>query len=89
MYSFEHDCVHVQELDMNSLRVTSQVMGQTVAMDYFEKEVDVILDNFRGLNDGIRSGGELNVQKTQLFQLLAKNNAILSDLITQIKLLDR
>ena len=37
--SFESDSMEVQEFDINSLRVTAQVMAQTVAMDFFEKEV--------------------------------------------------
>ena len=63
-------------------------LGQTVALEKYEREVDRILGAFDVLNDEVAASGRLNMDKEALFALIASNNAILTDLIT-LGLLDR
>jgi uncharacterized Rmd1/YagE family protein len=86
---FEPDHIVLRGLDINSIRVLSQVLGQTVAMEHYEKKVDIMLNQFRSLNAKLEERGVMSMQKSKLFKLIAANNAILTDMITQVKLLDR
>eukprot|EP01006_Ploeotia_vitrea_P036211 TRINITY_DN65989_c5_g14_i1.p1 TRINITY_DN65989_c5_g14~~TRINITY_DN65989_c5_g14_i1.p1 ORF type:complete len:436 (-),score=171.98 TRINITY_DN65989_c5_g14_i1:46-1164(-) len=83
------DSMELREFSVNSIRVISQVLAQTVAMDHYEQKVDTMLDRFRSLNARLEAEGALSMDKTKLFKLIASNNAILTDMITQLKLLDR
>ena len=41
------------------------------------------------MNKDLETNGVLSVNRVELYKVVAANNAILTDLITQIKLLDR
>jgi hypothetical protein len=49
-----------------------------------------MLDAFRGINAKIERTGDLHIEnKNKLFKLIATNNSILTDVISQLKVLDR
>ena len=53
----------MRDFSLHSLRVISQVLAQTVAMEHYEHKVDSMLDRFRSLNaDAEEIGGLRNVR---------------------------
>lgn len=49
-----------------------------------------MLDAFRVINSKIEQTGDLHLEnKNKLFRLIATNNSILTDVISQLKVLDR
>ena len=49
-----------------------------------------MLEAFRGMNSKIEATGDFHLEnKNRLFKLIATNNSILTDVISQLKVLDR
>jgi hypothetical protein len=51
--------------------------------------VDVLLDNFAGINSSVATTGSFRGEKDLLFQTIAHNNSIFIDMISKIRILDR
>lgn len=83
------DTVYLKRLDANSLRVIGGVLGQTVALDHYEKKVDELLETFSSLNSQVTKDGRMDLKREALFQLVAENNSILTEVIRKLGLLER
>ena len=84
------DTLELRALDTNNLRVVSSVLAQSVALSHFEQQVDALLEIFTSLNaDMERTAGALRLPRERLFQLVAQNNNILTDVIARVGLLSR
>lgn len=84
------DTLALRELDAGSLRVVSSVLAQSVALAHFETKVDLMLDVFATLNADLEAtGGAVKLPRERLFQLVAENNNVLTDVITKLGLLSR
>lgn len=83
------DHVVVPSFDLNSVRVIGSVIGQSVALDHYAHETDAMLRIFTKLNEEMEQSGTFSMKKERLFQLVATNNTTLTDLVNNLKLLDR
>ena len=83
------DYVAVKRFDLNSVRVIGSVLGQSVALDHYANDVDTMLHIFTQLNEDMERTGNFSMKKERLFQLVATNNTTLTDLVNNLKLLDR
>ena len=80
----------VKELDMNTVGIVSNIMGQTVALDWYNDTVDELLARFSSVNSSVeRTGSFTNVERNTLFQVVAKNNSLFIDLVGKLGLKDR
>jgi uncharacterized Rmd1/YagE family protein len=52
-YDRTRDMITLQKIDLNTVRVVAGVIGQTVALDHYEREADALLDVFQELNKTI------------------------------------
>jgi uncharacterized Rmd1/YagE family protein len=89
-YDRSRDTITLRKIDLNTVRVVAGVIGQTVALDHYEREADALLDIFQELNKTIAKseGHNMGLSKGKLFQLVAENNTIISSAITKLGLLD-
>ena len=87
--SISGDHVAVKSFDLNSVRVIGSVLGQSVALDHYANDVDRMLQIFTQLNEDMEKTGTFSMKKERLFQLVATNNTTLTDLVNNLKLLDR
>jgi len=88
-HTLNRDKLVLRRLEPETIKVVAGVLGQSVALDYHEREVDSLLEMFRSLNANIQSTGDFNVSKRELYRLVATNNTILTDVITKLKVMDR
>lgn len=80
----------VKELDMNTVGIVSNIMGQTVALDWYNDTVDELLARFSSVNSSVeRTGSFTDVERNTLFQVVAKNNSLFIDLVGKLGLKDR
>ncbi|KAL7544234.1 hypothetical protein ACHAWF_007612 [Thalassiosira exigua] len=80
----------VRELDMNTVGLVSNIMGQTVALDWHNDTVDELLANFSRVNSSVeRTGGFTNVERHTLFQVVARNNSLFIDMVGKLGIKDR
>ena len=83
-------CV-VQELNLKSVDVISNVMAQSVALDSYNDTVDELLANFESVNDKVTTGeGALTTaDRDQMFRAVARNNSIFIEMVSKVGLKDR
>jgi uncharacterized Rmd1/YagE family protein len=82
-------CV-VQELNMKSVDVISNVLAQSVALDSYNDTVDELLANFARINGTVIKQGNLTtVDRDNLFRTVAQNNSIFIDMVSKLGIKDR
>eukprot|EP00943_MAST-04B_sp_MAST-4B-sp1_P007891 g7891.t1 len=79
----------LKNADLSTIRVVAGILGQSVALDHHEREVDALLDMFNILNGNIESTGKMDMKDDDLYRLVAKNNRILSDVIAKFNVMDQ
>ena len=86
----QNDLTVLRELDLHSATVISTVMAQTVALDSYSVLVDKMLDEFTDFNHSVEKTGLFTaIPKNDLYKLVAKNNAVLIDVLSKLSLLER
>ena len=80
----------VRELDMNTVGVVSNIMGQTVALDWHNDTVDELLASFSSINTSVeRTGNFSSMERHMLFQVVARNNSLFIDMVSKLGIKDR
>eukprot|EP00300_Choanocystis_sp_HF-7_P018193 c19966_g1_i1.p2 GENE.c19966_g1_i1~~c19966_g1_i1.p2 ORF type:complete len:204 (+),score=58.83 c19966_g1_i1:1100-1711(+) len=90
-FSVGPDQVLLRTFSVDTIRTITDVLGHTVALEHFEREVESMLVQFSNLNADVASKGERFFQssKTDLYKVIANNNKVLTDVIVTMNLLDR
>ncbi|WIA41726.1 hypothetical protein OEZ86_009069 [Tetradesmus obliquus] len=71
------------------VRTISHVLGQSVALDYYNSKVDEAIQNFSPyLKEVAESGAAHRIKEKQLLQHIADNSLLYTDVVTKIGLLD-
>jgi uncharacterized Rmd1/YagE family protein len=84
------DSALVRELDMNTVGIVSNIMGQTVALDWHNDTVDELLAKFSSVNSSVeRTGGFTSIERNTLFQVVARNNSLFIDMVGKLGIKDR
>jgi len=84
------DRAMIRELDMNTVGIVSNIMGQTVALDWHNDTVDELLANFSSVNSSVeRTGGFTSMERNTLFQVVARNNSLFIDMVGKLGIKDR
>jgi hypothetical protein len=75
----------VQELNMKSVDVISNVMAQSVALDSYNDTVDELLANFETINRQVTETGNLTtVDREKMFRAVARNNSIFIEMVSKV-----
>ncbi|KAL7532510.1 hypothetical protein ACHAXR_004674, partial [Thalassiosira sp. AJA248-18] len=84
------DRAMVRELDMNTVGIVSNIMGQTVALDWHNDTVTELLANFSSVNSTVeRTGSFTSMERHTLFQVVARNNSLFIDMVGKLGIKDR
>ncbi|KAL0372494.1 UNVERIFIED_CONTAM: Sporulation protein RMD1 [Sesamum calycinum] len=83
------DYIVLKNLDTDSIRVISSVLGQSIALDYFVSQVDGMVEEFAEINRGMEKTGTFTMDRKKLFQLVGKANSNLADVILKVGLFER
>lgn len=84
------DRAMVRDLDMNTVGIVSNIMGQTVALDWYNDTVDELLANFSNINSSVeRFGNFTSMERNSLFQVVARNNSLFIDMVGKLGIKDR
>ncbi|KAL6010390.1 hypothetical protein ACLOJK_000821 [Asimina triloba] len=84
-----HDYIVLRNLDTDSIRIIASVLGQSIALDHFIRQVDWIVEEFTDINRSMEKSGTFIMQQKKLFQLLGKANSNLADVIIKLGLFER
>lgn len=80
----------VQELNMKSVDVISNVMAQSIALDFYNDTVDELLANFEVINQKVTGTGNLTtVDRDKMFRAVARNNGIFIEMVSKVGIKDR
>ncbi|KAK9064612.1 hypothetical protein SSX86_015994 [Deinandra increscens subsp. villosa] len=83
------DYIILKNLDIDSIRIISSVLGQSIALDYFVSQVDGMVKEFTDINRIMEKTGTFTMDRKKLFKLVGKANSNLADVILRVGLFDR
>ncbi|CAN6471001.1 unnamed protein product [Victoria cruziana] len=83
------DYIVLKTLNVDGVRTIGSVLGQSVALDYYVRQVDGMVAEFTDINREMEKSGTFTMQRKKLFQLVGKANSNLADVILKLKLLER
>ncbi|XP_057530770.1 protein RETARDED ROOT GROWTH, mitochondrial-like [Amaranthus tricolor] len=83
------DYIILKHLDTDGIRIIGSVLGQSIALDYFVSQVDIMVEEFANINRGMEKTGTFTMHRKKLFQLVGRANSNLADVILKVGLFDR
>ncbi|KAK4480308.1 hypothetical protein RD792_013377 [Penstemon davidsonii] len=83
------DYIMLQYLNIDGIRTIGSVLGQSIALDYYVRQVDGIVAEFTDINRGMEKTGTFTMERKKLFQLVGKANSNLADVILRLGLFER
>ncbi|KAJ8569989.1 hypothetical protein K7X08_006566 [Anisodus acutangulus] len=83
------DHIVLKNLDTDSIRIISSVLGQSIALDYFVSQVDGMVEEFAGINREMEKTGTFTMKRKKLFQLVGKANSNIADVILKVGIFER
>lgn len=86
--SVEFNEIKLKTADVEKLKIVSLVLAQSVALEYYENKVDLIVSGFSSLNRQLSEKGRLKVGNTELMKLVGANNMIIESIVSKLSLLD-
>jgi len=96
-FRFLTDSMTVSGMDLNSVRIISQILSQAVAMQHYEGEANRLLlklktmlkPNVKGGANAPGASGAMGAQRSSLVNYVAESSTAMVDVLTELKLLDR
>lgn len=83
------DYIVLKSLDTDGIRIISSVLGQSIALDHYIRQVDDMVEEFTEINRTMEKTGDFTMKRKKLFQLVGKANSNLADVIIRLGLFDR
>ncbi|OAY72518.1 uncharacterized protein LOC109713053 isoform X2 [Ananas comosus] len=83
------DYIVLKSLDTDGIRIIGSVLGQSIALDHYIRQVDDMVEEFTDINRIMEKTGTFNMKRKKLFQLVGKANSNLADVIIRLGLFDR
>ncbi|ONK62425.1 uncharacterized protein A4U43_C07F3730 [Asparagus officinalis] len=83
------DYIMLKTLSIDGIRTIGSVLGQSIALDYYIRQVDGMVAEFTDINRGMEKTGTFTMKRKKLFQLVGKANSNLADVILKLGLFER
>ncbi|XP_010419956.1 PREDICTED: uncharacterized protein LOC104705617 [Camelina sativa] len=83
------DVIMLQFLNIDGIRTIGSVLGLSIALDYYEGQVDGIVAEFTDINRRLEKTGTFTMTRKKLFQLVGRANSNLADVILKLGLFER
>ncbi|CAM0907422.1 unnamed protein product [Alopecurus aequalis] len=83
------DFIILKDLSIDGIRTIGSVLGQSIALDHYIRQVDGMVAEFTDINRGMEKTGTFTMEKKKLFQLVGKANSNLADVILKLGLFER
>eukprot|EP00252_Welwitschia_mirabilis_P024678 TRINITY_DN738_c0_g1_i1.p1 TRINITY_DN738_c0_g1~~TRINITY_DN738_c0_g1_i1.p1 ORF type:complete len:397 (+),score=62.98 TRINITY_DN738_c0_g1_i1:215-1405(+) len=83
------DHIVLKRFDVDGIRIIGSVLGQSVALDHFVRQVDGMVAEFTDLNRQMEKSGNFTMKQVKLFRLVGKANSNLADVILKLGLFER
>ncbi|KAG1347851.1 Sad1-interacting factor 2 [Cocos nucifera] len=83
------DYMVLKSLDIDGIRIIGSVLGQSIALDHYIRQVDDMVEEFTDINRVMEKTGTFTMKRKKLFQLVGKANSSLADVIIKLGLFDR
>ncbi|XP_073004803.1 protein RETARDED ROOT GROWTH, mitochondrial-like [Typha latifolia] len=83
------DNIVLKSLDADGIRIIGNVLGQSIALDHYIRQVDDMVEEFTEINRVMEKTGTFDMKRKKLFQLVGRANSNLADVIIRLGLFDR
>lgn len=84
-----YDYIVLKRFDIDCIRTIGIVLGQSIALDHFVRQVDGMVAEFIDLNKGMEKTGTFTMKRKKLFQLVGQTNTNLANVIFKLGLFER
>lgn len=86
--SVKFEEVHLKSTSLESIKVIAWVISRSVALDHYEADVDLMMEEFSKLNAQLKEKGKLRIGSKKLLKLIGRNNSIIEGMISKLSLLE-
>ncbi|KAK9810680.1 hypothetical protein WJX73_010262 [Symbiochloris irregularis] len=85
------DCLVLERAEFNNIRTLAYVLAQTVALHFYETQVDRTLRKFEDMNMEMEGSGSFRpaMRKEELLQMVARNNLLFTAIISKLAVMER
>ncbi len=87
--SVEFNQIKLKAIDLDRLRIIALVLAQSVALEYYEDQVDKIVDKFSYLNKQLKEKGKLTVNDKELMKIIGTNSTIIEIIVSKLSLFEK
>jgi uncharacterized Rmd1/YagE family protein len=85
----EFNSVYVSKLDPDQIHLISEVLAQSVAIDFVEERVERFVTRFEKIYSGLEKDGKIRVKDIEVRKAIGAGRNIVQYVITQLSLLDK
>lgn len=85
------DCILLDQAELNNVRTLGYVLAQTVALHFYETQVDAMLRKFEKMNQQMEVSSSFRpaMRKEDLLQMVASNNLLFTAIISKLGVRER
>jgi len=87
--SVEFESVRIQKIDQEAIHVISEVLAQSVAIEYVEERVDQFMGRFERIYGDLERGGRLPVSDVEAKKMIGAGRNVIQYVVTKLSLLDK
>ena len=87
--SVEFDSIYVSKIDIDQIHLISEVLAQSVAIEFVEEQVDQFMTRFEKIYSGLERDGKIRISDIEVRKAIGAGRNIVQYVITQLSLLDK
>ncbi|MBU2638865.1 MAG: RMD1 family protein [Nanoarchaeota archaeon] len=86
--SIEFNLIRMKSSDIEHISLVALVLAQSVALEFYENQVDSMVTQFSPLNRQLSEKGKLSARDKQILKVVGSNNAIIEVIVSKLSLLE-
>lgn len=87
--SVEFNQIKLKNIDLEKVKILALVLARSVSLEYYEIQVEKIIDQFSVMNKQLKEKGKLNVSGKELMKTIGNNSFIIEMIISKLALLEK
>lgn len=86
--SVEFNEIRLKSADLDHISLVALVLAQSVALEYYENQVDAMVTQFSPMNKQLSEKGKLSARDRQILKAVGSNNVIIEVIVSKLALLE-
>ncbi|MDI6737019.1 MAG: RMD1 family protein [Nanoarchaeota archaeon] len=86
--SVEFNLIRMKTADLEHMSLVALVLAQSVALEFYENQVDAMVTQFSPLNKQLSEKGKLAARDKQILKVVGGNNTVIEVIVSKLSLLE-